>query len=375
MRIVIVGICLIASTLLMLVSIAMNWRFGLTLGNTNIDSQIYGLASIGADCLKAFSPFLIAWGFRNKHYIGGLCAIVILLVTITYSVTSSVGFASLNRAEIIGERQYSKDKYTSLNKEKNDLVAKSKKMGHVLPLNEIKSHLRGLEQNKRWLSSKKCTNSTVNASREFCKQYFSLEANLGRSKEKQKIEKRLFEIKSQLVSSPTVLENSDPQAKELSNLTGAKIEVVRTSLIILVALLVELGSTFGFFISLNHGEFKKDRKNHKQENGINHAVELVDIQGYAQKESIETYVFERVFKEENSYVTLSEVYGDYATWCASLNIRESSFGAFKTQFIKLSKDVGIPNRMTDESVLIFGNIRLGRPELTMTDLKVIDVAS
>jgi hypothetical protein len=371
MKIAIVIICLIASSLLMLVSVAMNWRFGLTLGRTELDSHIYGLASIGADCLKAFSPFLIAWGWRNKHYIGSGFASVILLVTVCYSITSSVGFASLNRAEIVGKRQVTLEKYNALKKEKASLLKTSNNLGATLPVNEVKSRLRALEQNKRWSSSQKCTNSTVKASREFCKNYFSLEADLGRAREKQEIKTRLSEIKRDLKTSPSILENTDPQALELSNLTGAKIEVVKTSLIILVAMLVELGSTFGFYISLNHGEIKRKEKNTEI---INETMELVEIQDSSQKESIENYVYNRVFQEQGTYITLPEIYGDYASWCASHSVRESSYGAFQGAFSKLSKDVGIPNKMTDEGVLVFANIRLGRPELKINENKLIEVA-
>lgn len=374
MKAAIVLMCLIASSLLMFVSVAMNWRFGLTLGRTELDSQIYGLASIGADCLKAFSPFLIAWGWRNKHYIGSFFATIILFVTMSYSITSSVGFASLNRAQIVGERQSNHEKYNALKKEKEALVKSSHKLGETLPVNEVKSRLRALEQNKRWSSSKECTNSTVQASREFCKKYFSLEAELGRSKEKQKIDLRLSELNKEVKASPTILQSADPQALELSNLTGAKIEVVKTSLIVLVALLVELGSTFGFYISLNHGEVKRKKKEERA-NTKEATGQLVEIHDTTQKESIETYVFERVFQEQGVYITFPEIYGDYASWCASHNIRESSYGAFQGAFTTLSKDVGIPNKMTDEGVLIFANIRLGRPDLRMTELKVIDVAS
>lgn len=371
MKVAIVFMCLIASSLLMLVSVAMNWRFGLTLGRTELDSQIYGLASIGADCLKAFSPFLIAWGWRNKHYIGSFFATIILFVTMSYSITSSVGFASLNRAEIVGERQSNHERHKALKDEKATLLKTSQNLGATMPVNEIKSRLRALEQNKRWSSSQKCTNSTVRASREFCNKYFLLEGDLGRAKEKQKIDLRLSELNKELKASPRVLNNADPQAKELSNLTGAKIEVVKTSLIVLVAMLVELGSTFGFYISLNHGEVKKQKKNDRN---INETVELVEIHDSSQKESIETYVFERVFQEQGAYITLPEIYGDYASWCASHNLRESSYGAFQTAFATLSKDVGIPNKMTDEGVLIFANIRLGRPELKLKQEKLIDVA-
>ena len=47
----------LAAGVLLAVSCAMNWRFGVSLGRTEFDGQIYGAASAAADCMKALVPF------------------------------------------------------------------------------------------------------------------------------------------------------------------------------------------------------------------------------------------------------------------------------------------------------------------------------
>ena len=62
---------MIAAGVLLAVSAAMNWRFGLNLGRTEIDGQIYGAASAAADCLKALLPFFLATAIFNRRQAPG----------------------------------------------------------------------------------------------------------------------------------------------------------------------------------------------------------------------------------------------------------------------------------------------------------------
>ena len=53
---------IIAATVLLAVSMAMNYKFGASLGKTPTDQQIYGMASAAADCFK---------NCRRESFIGG----------------------------------------------------------------------------------------------------------------------------------------------------------------------------------------------------------------------------------------------------------------------------------------------------------------
>ena len=57
----------LAATALVIVSAAMNWRFGFGLGQTEFDGHVYGLASVAADCLKAIAPFLIIYAWKTQN--------------------------------------------------------------------------------------------------------------------------------------------------------------------------------------------------------------------------------------------------------------------------------------------------------------------
>ena len=58
----------LAAGVLLAVSAAMNYRFGYSLGKTELDGTIYGAASAAADCMKALVPFFFFAAIRNKMW-------------------------------------------------------------------------------------------------------------------------------------------------------------------------------------------------------------------------------------------------------------------------------------------------------------------
>ena len=65
----------IAAGILLVVSAAMNYRFGFSLGKTEMDGQIYGAASAAADCFKALIPFFLFAAIRNRMWSQAAAAI------------------------------------------------------------------------------------------------------------------------------------------------------------------------------------------------------------------------------------------------------------------------------------------------------------
>ena len=94
----------LAAGVLLAVSAAMNWRFGLSLGRTELDGQIYGAASAAADCLKALVPFFFFAAVKNRMWSQAAASSLVWVVVTAYSLTSALGHAALNRADMSGQR-------------------------------------------------------------------------------------------------------------------------------------------------------------------------------------------------------------------------------------------------------------------------------
>ena len=79
----------LAAGVLLAVSATMNWRFGLSLGRTEFDGQIYGAAAAASDCLKALVPFFLFAAVRNRMWSQALASALVWVVVVGFSLTTT----------------------------------------------------------------------------------------------------------------------------------------------------------------------------------------------------------------------------------------------------------------------------------------------
>jgi hypothetical protein len=241
----------VAAGILLAVSAAMNYRFGFSLGKTALDGQIYGAASAAADCFKALVPFFLFAAIRNRMWSQAFAAALVWTVVTSYSMTSALGHAALNRLDTTGQRAVESANY-------KDLRADSKRAQDQLtwipahrPAETVSSELNVLKAQRPWLVTKECTEVSGKNAREFCQQFHKLNAELASAQQSQKLESRISEIGAKLAKTAggTVMAEADPQASVLAKITGLELDKVQTALTIFVALLIEIGSAFGMYVA------------------------------------------------------------------------------------------------------------------------------
>ena len=236
----------IAAGVLLLVSAAMNYRFGFSLGKTPADGQIYGAASAAADCFKALVPFFFFAAWRNRMWSQAFAAAIVWVVVTGYSMTSALGHAALNRLDMSGQRAAATANY-------KDMRADTKRAQDQLtwipahrPPETVSAELNVHKAQRLWLVTSECTDVKGKSAREYCQQFHKLNAELASGVEAQKLETRITDIGTKLARAAggSVMAEADPQASVLAKVTGVEIETVQTGLALLVALLIEIGSGF-----------------------------------------------------------------------------------------------------------------------------------
>ena len=203
----------IASAGLIAVSVAMNFAFGSSFGRTALESYAYGAAFAFADVLKVAVPIVVAKSFTNRRW---AAAVVGLLVWGTFTVCSAVsaiGFASANRTFAMDTRTVQ----SALNQ----------------------SRLKSLEADQYELRRLRDRLASPDLSR-------SERLQLGATS--QRLEAAIGATRGKLEDAAPVVSTSNPQAHTLAGLTGADIDNVETFLILLVALLVEMGGLGPFVL-------------------------------------------------------------------------------------------------------------------------------
>ncbi|MBS0242827.1 MAG: hypothetical protein JSS20_11675, partial [Proteobacteria bacterium] len=248
----------VAAAVLLAVSAAMNWRFGYSLGKTELDGVIYGAASAAADCFKALVPFFFFAAIRNRMWSQAAASAVVWVVVLAYSLTSALGHAALNRMDTTGQRAAQAQSYKDLRVDLKHAEDQLSWIPQHRPAQTVQADLDGLKTQRLWSLTASCTDIKGKQGREFCQQVHSLEAERASAEQADVLGKQIAVIKGKIenANGATVMSEADPQAAVLAKLAafvgfGFKVEDVQTALAIFVALLLEVGSGFGMYVAFS----------------------------------------------------------------------------------------------------------------------------
>ena len=325
----------VAALVLLGVSAAMNWRFGFGLGKTDFDSFTYGTASAAADGMKALLPFFIFAAFRNKNWSQTAAASILWAVCLSYSMTSSLGFAALNRTDTIGARAAQAEAYQDLRADLKRATDKFSWMPEHRPVGMVEGEMAAMQQNVRWNATVGCVDVTSAKSRLFCSSYHKLGSELAVAQEANKLEARIAVTRAKLETLPrdAIIASADPQAEVLAKLTGQDNATVQLALIILVAILVEVGSSLGLYVAFSQWNIY-DRRNALV---LGNAKETADADASAPRlvapeTDVERFNRERIVPADGSHLTATALYEDYCGWCEIHSKEPMALPTFGRQF-------------------------------------------
>ena len=342
-----------AASVLLAVSAAMNWKFGYGLGKSEFEGQLLGGASAAADCLKALIPFFLFAAVRKRVWSQAAAAGVLWTICLGYSMTSALGFAALNRADTTGERQVQNATYNDLRKELKRSEDRLSWMPQHRPAGMIEQEIARLEKDRLWVVTKGCAEIPGKTPRDFCQSLNTLRAELAVATEARTVEARVAEIQAKLdkTSGHAVAGESDPQAKVISQLTGQDLSSIQMALTVMVALLLELGSAFGFYVAMSVWRFDEDAKkapvtvaqprtaaaneNRSSETRSLASSTVATPKLTAPENDVERFHKERILATEGSSVTATTLYEDYCGWCEERDKEPMAFPTFGRQFGEL----------------------------------------
>ncbi len=362
----------LAAGALIAVSAAMNWRFGLSLGRTEMDGQIYGLASVAADCLKALVPFFFFAAIRNRMWSQAAAAAVVWTVVTSYSLTSALGHAALNRFDTAGQRTIAADNHKDL---KNDLERAKSQLSWIpqhRPAATVQGEIDGAKFQRAWNNTSGCTDIKGRQGRDFCKKLSDLNSELASGLEAKALEDRIAMIQGKLEQSGhaggAMMAEADPQAAVLSKLTGLDLDQVQMTMTIFIALLIEVGSGFGMYVAFSQWRLHdrpapsapamvaanstaavavaEDEQPAlkpavqpaalaKPRSGANDNRSAPAARLMAPETDVERYYKEKVETQDGSSLTATTLYEDYCAWCEEQQKEPLALPTFGREFGEL----------------------------------------
>ena len=147
--------CLVAA-LFTVASAIMNWSFGLSLGKTPFEGQVYGAVSVGADAFKTLLPFLLFWSVRNLRLEVTLAAGLMWVLCAVYAIVSGVGFAASNRSASVASHATQASVTSGWQEDLARADARLKALGVFDAREAIEKKIETLRQDRKFGWSNKC---------------------------------------------------------------------------------------------------------------------------------------------------------------------------------------------------------------------------
>lgn len=235
---------------LIAVSVMMNFRFGQSLGRTEWDGLVYGMASACADGFKVILPFAIALAWRSSRLLAATVGSALWLVFTAYSMTSSLGHSAANRSEVAGSKRHEIANYQDLRRALEVKQREREQLPTFRPIATVEAELAATEQNRKWGWSKQCKDAASRDLRSFCEGHARLQGELGTAKRATDLDAEVATLRAKIdgAGAQGAGQESDAQVAILRDLLGFTDERVRLALTVMVSLMVELGSGLGLFV-------------------------------------------------------------------------------------------------------------------------------
>jgi hypothetical protein len=169
-----------------------NYSFGFRAGDTLVEQLTLGIVAILAVVLNGLSPFFMQW---SRNFAARAASVLIWLLCLVYTCSSAIGFAAHNRATTVGAQ-----------------LAQHQNLGTIQDM--LKDELA----------------------------------------KKKKDDKRIMELRREVIAyrNKGAIIEPDSQAQLIGRLFGFESKQVRTGLIILFAVLIEICGALGLYASLSH---------------------------------------------------------------------------------------------------------------------------
>jgi hypothetical protein len=235
------------------VSMKLNYFAGLRLGESPAEGEVFAWLAVAVAGVNAGLPFAIARGARRSEWSVVVAGSLLLALFLLYSLGSAIGYAVSNRGAVVGGHEALTTSFKALQRQETDLRARLDAIKTKRPPGVIEADIARQKQDGLWTVTKECGDATATASRNFCKSFEALRAELAGSVEAVALRDQLVGVERELTAlrAKGAGREPDPQASQLGRLLGLSTDKVRSGWSVLFAVLVELGCAFVPFIGLS----------------------------------------------------------------------------------------------------------------------------
>lgn len=249
-----------AALMFVAVSATMNAMFLATLGRSSTEQSLLVGVSLAADIVKAVLPIVVVRAVAMRAWGQAAMSSAMLVVMIVVSLASGTGFAASMRGAAAGRHDAHSREVADVERA---LVVLDRQIAAVSTARAaavVEAELAGLKFDRRWSSSKSCTNVS-SALRAFCADVQRLRVEQTALTERDALEMRRVEASARVRALREKTGDGDPQATAIAELLGVDLGLPRKLLTAGLAVVLELGCVVLLLIAAGSAVRRSDGTN------------------------------------------------------------------------------------------------------------------
>lgn len=254
------GLAFVAAAAVVAVSCTMNAVFWTGIAHTEMEKVLIGAASIALDIFKCGLPVLIAAALARRNVFYAIIGTPFFLGLFAAGILGAIGFLSANIASHTGARDAQNDALSLVRAELSEIDKRLSGIRELRSPATIEAELAGRRQDKRWTTSKECTEATQGPSREFCTGYFEEQSALATARDAVGLRARQSTLRTQVstLQDAGAGQVSNPQVATVTRLLSwvhldVRKDDVTFGISVFFALLIEFAAALGPYLALRHG--------------------------------------------------------------------------------------------------------------------------
>ena len=234
---------------LLAVSLSANGTFAYSIGTARWERVVLAGGAVASDMLKALCPLAFLYCLAQRRWWPAITAAAVGVVTLIFSIFSSVGFVSGERwgkfdagAAEIRQAHEARDAANQIEAQAVWLP------GEKLPISVIEAQISAKTADRAFAVTKGCSLIPAGPIEQWCREFRQLGVDLSAAKARELAEFRASVART--IASKIVRQEADYQVAAIVRATGAYPHVVLLGLVGLTVALIEIGSCFGLTLAL-----------------------------------------------------------------------------------------------------------------------------
>lgn len=296
-----------------LLSAAMNARYGMSLARADVDKWIMVGVAVFADGGKAFAWIYFAAALKRRDALPAITSFLVFCACLAYATAGSLGFAAMSRAQSTSSIESQAQRVASLEADWRRVETKLAQLGAVEPPTVAAKSVQAMKQDRRFSASANCSIVSLESTRTYCAALARLEADAERSRAASLLEEELQSLraKREAMGVVVVADRGDIQSALIGLLTNLDLATVQLSLSLLVVVLVELSACFFLWLAVSYGASTAMSGEVAKTN-----AKIQDALRAARPVDLVEFVESHLELSAGETTEITEIVGAYKQWCA-----------------------------------------------------------